>query len=151
MLLEDILTPERCFCDVQGVSKKRLLKTISEKVVQNTPNLDANRVFDALMARERLGTTGLGKGIAIPHCKIPDCQEIIGCIVTLDQAIDFDALDSKPVDLLFVLIVPDEQSDTHVRLLGQVAQLFNDENFCFILRNTHDSGDLYNVAVTYCA
>ena len=149
MQLEDILTPERCYCDVEGVSKKRLIKTISEKIEQNVGYLDANRIFDALMAREQLGSTGLGKGIAIPHCKVAECKEILGCIVTLSKPIDFDAIDSNPVDLLFVLIVPDEESDAHVQALSQVAQLFNDENFCHILRNTHDSDDIYNVAITY--
>ena len=149
MQLEDILTPERCYCDIQGVSKKRLLKTISEEIEKDVGYLDANTVFDALMARERLGSTGLGGGIAIPHCKIAECKEIIGCIVTLEEPVDFDAIDSKPVDLLFILIVPDEESDNHVKLLGQIAELFNDENFCFILRNTHDSGDLYSIAITH--
>lgn len=149
MQLEDILTPERCYCDLQGVSKKRLLKTISEKIEKNVDNLDANTIFDALMARERLGSTGLGNGIAIPHCKIPESEVILGSIVTLEEPIDFDSVDSKPIDLLFILIVPNEESDTHVKLLGQVAEMFSDENFCFILRNTHDSDDLYNVAITY--
>ncbi|MCB1670131.1 MAG: PTS IIA-like nitrogen regulatory protein PtsN [Gammaproteobacteria bacterium] len=149
MQLEDILTPERCYCDVKGVSKKRLLKTISEYTEKNVGYLDANTIFDALMARERLGSTGLGNGIAIPHCKIPQCREVIGCIFTLEEPVDFDSVDSKPVDLLFILIVPDEQSDTHVKILGQVAELFNDENFCFILRNTHNGDDLYSVAITH--
>jgi len=149
MQLEDILTPERCYCDVEGVSKKRLLKTISEKIEEDVGYLDANTLFDALMSRERLGSTGLGNGIAIPHCKLAECREIIGSIVTLDTPVEFDAVDSNPVDLLFVLIVPDEESDEHVKLLGQVAQLFNDENFCLIMRNTHDDADLYNVAITY--
>jgi len=149
MQLEDILTPERCYCDVEGVSKKRLLKTVSENIEKNVGYLDANKVFDALLAREQLGSTGLGNGIAIPHCKVPECKGILGCILTLEEPIDFDSIDSKPVDLIFVLIVPDEQSDAHVKALSQVAQLFNDDNFCIILRNTHDNEDLYNVAITY--
>jgi len=149
MQLEDILTPERCYCDLEGVSKKRLLKTVSENIVKTIGYLDANKVFDALMAREQLGSTGLGNGIAIPHCKVPECKEILGCLVTLAEPIDFDSIDSKPVDLLFVLIVPDEQSDAHLQALSQVAQLFNDEHFCIVLRNTHICEDLYNVAITY--
>lgn len=149
MQLEDILTPERCYCDVEGVSKKRLLKTVSENIESNVGYLEANKIFEALMAREQLGSTGVGNGIAIPHCKVPECKDILGCILTLEEPIDFDAVDSKPVDLLFVLIVPDEQSDDHVEALSQVAQLFSDENFCLILRNTHDSEDLYSVAITH--
>ena len=149
MQLEDILTPELCFCDVEGVSKKRLLKTISELIENNIDYLQANPVFDALMAREQLGSTGLGGGIAIPHCRVSSCQEIVGCLITLSEPIDFDAVDNKPVDLLFVLLVPEEKTDEHVKVLAQLAGLFNDENFCYILRNTHDSEDLYNVAITY--
>ena len=149
MQLEEILTPERCYCNVEGVSKKRLLKTISENIEENVGYLEANKVFEALMARERLGSTGLGNGIAIPHCKVAECRDILGCILTLREPIDFDSIDSKPVDLLFVLIVPDQKSDEHVQALGQVAQLFNDENFCHILRSTQDCEDLYNVAITY--
>jgi PTS system nitrogen regulatory IIA component len=149
MQLEDILTPERCFCNLEGVSKKRLLKTISENLEGSMEGLEANQIFDALMARERLGSTGLGGGIAIPHCKISGCKQIIGSIVTLSEPVDFDAIDNNPVDLLFVLIVPDKETDEHVRLLGQVAELFNDENFCMILRNTHDQEDIYTVAITY--
>ncbi len=149
MQLEDILTPERCYCDVHGVSKKRLLKTIAEYIEEDVGYLDANTIFDALMARERLGSTGLGNAIAIPHCKIPECNEIIGCIMTLEEPVDFDSVDSLPVDLLFILIVPDKESDTHVKLLGKVAELFSDENFCFILRNSHNGDELYNVATTH--
>ena len=149
MQLEDILTPDRCYCDVKGVSKNRLLKTISEKIEGEVNYLQANQIFDSLMSRERLGSTGLGKGIAIPHCRVPSCNEVIGCLITLEQPIDFDAVDAKPVDLLFVLIVPEQKTDEHVKVLAKLAALFNDESFCTILRNTHDSGDLYNIAITY--
>lgn len=149
MHLEEILTPELCCCDMEGVSKKRVLKTIAEHIESSVSGLESGQIFDALMARERLGSTGLGNGIAIPHCRVPSCSKIIGCLVTLSQPVDFDAVDAKPVDLLFVLVVPEEHDDEHVKTLGQIAAMFSDENFCFILRNTHDSEDLYNVAVTY--
>ena len=149
MLLEKILTPQRCYCQVTGVSKKRLLKTISELIESNLKYLSASDVFDALMAREQLGSTGLGGGVAIPHCRLGTCERIIGALVTLDEAIDFDAVDSKPVDLLFFLIVPEEKTDEHLQALAQVAEMFNDENLCYILRHTFNSDDLYNVVVTY--
>lgn len=149
MHLEDILTPERCFCDVQASSKKRLLKSISEWIEEDLKDLSANDVFEALMAREQLGSTGVGNGIAIPHCRVSQCQKIIGALITLSEPIDFDAIDSRPVDLLFVLIVPEQKTDEHVRTLGQLAELFNDNDFCYILRHTHNNEDLYNVAVTH--
>ena len=149
MQLEDILTPERCYCEIKGVSKNRLLKIISENIEGEVNYLQANQIFDSLMSRERLGSTGLGKGIAIPHCRVPSCNEVIGCLVTLEKPIEFDAVDSKPVDLLFVLIVPEQKTDEHVKVLAMLAELFNDESFCSTLRNTHNSENLYNFVVSY--
>jgi len=149
MQLEDILSLERCHCRIEGISKKRILSKISEIVSENIDSLESAEVFDALMAREQLGTTGLGDGIAIPHCRLAPCKNIIGALVTLDQPIDFDSLDRKPVDILFVLLVPREEKDEHVRTLAELATLFNDEDFCYTIRHTHDSEDLYNIAITY--
>ena len=149
MHLEDILKPERCFCDVQASSKKSVLKAVSEWIEESVGDLQAGDILDALLAREQLGSTGVGNGIAIPHCRVGTCQHIIGALVTLSEPIDFDAIDSKPVDLLFVLVVPQEKTDEHVKTLGQLAELFNDDDFCYILRHTHNNEDLYNVAVTH--
>ena len=149
MQLEDILSPERCHCRIEGISKKRILFKISEIISENIDTLEAAEVFDALMAREQLGTTGLGNGIAIPHCRFAPCENIIGALITLDQPIDFDSLDNKPVDILFVLLVPREENDEHVRTLAELATLFNDEDFCYTIRHTNDSEDLYNIAITY--
>lgn len=149
MQLEDILSPDRCHCRIEGVSKKRILSKISEIISENIDSLEPSDVFDGLMAREQLGTTGLGNGIAIPHCKLAPCQDIIGALITLDEPIDFDSIDGKPVDILFVLLVPREENDEHVRTLAELAALFNDPDFCYTIRHTHDSEDLYNIAITY--
>lgn len=149
MQLEEILTPERCHCKLEGVSKKRVLTRISQFIAEDIGAVEPDKIFNALMAREQLGSTGLGNGIAIPHCRVHLCKGIIGTLVTLSEPIDFDAIDSKPVDLLFVLIVPEEQNDEHVRTLAGVAELFNDEDFCYTLRHTNDSEDMYNIAITY--
>lgn len=149
MQLEDILSPDRCHCRIEGISKKRILNKISEIISENIDSLEPSDVFEALMAREQLGTTGLGNGIAIPHCRLAPCQDIIGALVTLDKPIDFDSLDGEPVDILFVLLVPREENDEHVKTLAQLATLFNDEDFCYTVRHTLDSEDLYNIAITY--
>ena len=148
MQLEEILTPERCLCAIEGHSKKRLFYRISELIAAEVPGVDADAVFHALMAREQLGSTGLGQGIAVPHCRVEGCSDIFGVLVTLREPIDFDAMDDRPVDLLFFLVVPDARDDDHVRTLAQVATLFNDADFCFTLRNTADVSDLYTVTVT---
>ncbi len=149
MQLEDILTPERCHNRIEGVSKKRLLTSISQFIEDNISALEAETVFNALMAREQLGSTGLGDGIAIPHCRLATCEGIIGSLITLSSPVDFDAIDGKPVDLLFVLIVPEEKNDEHVKTLARLAELFSDPDFCYTLRQTQDREDLYNIAITY--
>lgn len=151
MQMEEILTPSRCLSAFEGHSKKRLFYNISERIAEEVPGVDADAVFHALMAREQLGSTGLGNGIAIPHCRVEGCSDVIGMLVTLREPIDFDAMDDRPVDLLFFLVVPNARDDDHVRTLASVATLFNDEDFCFTLRNTSDVDDLYTVTVTYQA
>lgn len=149
MQLEEILSPERCLCQISGVSKKRLLTLVSEKLAAESESLEPGDVFDALMAREQLGTTGLGDGIAIPHCRVSLCHEPMGMLITLDEGIDFDAVDNKPVDLVFVLIVPARKEDEHVKTLGKIAEMFSDQDFCHTLRQTADAEDLYNIAITF--
>lgn len=147
MNLEKILSPERCFCQLAGISKKRLLSHISEKLAEENDKLEPEMVFNALMAREQLGSTGLGNGLAIPHCRVAMCSEIIGALITLEEPIAFDAIDNKPVDILFTLIVPEQKSDEHVKTLASLAELFSDEDLCFTLRQTQDAQDLYNIAI----
>ena len=149
MQLEELLSPERCHCRIEGVSKKRILTRVSEIVSENIESLEVGEVFDALMAREQLGTTGLGNGIAIPHCRLAPCKNIIGALITLKEPVNFDSLDNRPVDILFVLLVPREENDEHVRTLAELATLFNDEDFCYTIRHTNDREDLYNIAITY--
>mgnify|MGYP001307181344 CR=1 FL=1 len=149
MQLEGILTSERCFCKIEGYSKKRLLTKVSALLGDLFENLDETEVFNSMMAREHLGSTGLGNGIAIPHCRVPHCETIIGSLVTLDSPIDYDAIDDNPVDLIFVLIVPEEKKDEHVRTLAGLAQLFDNPAFCQKLRQTHDSMQLYHAAISF--
>lgn len=148
MQLETILTPERCFSNLPGVSKKRFLTTVSELIADATQILSADQIYTALLAREQLGSTGIGNGIAIPHCRVADCKSITGTLVTLSEGIDFDAIDSRSVDLLFVLIVPAEEMDEHLRVLGGLASLFHQDAFCNRLRQAQSAQELYDIAVT---
>ena len=100
MQLEDILTLERCHSRLAGVSKKRILTIISELLAETTTSLEAGNIFNALMAREQLGSTGLGNGIAIPHCRVPMCEDIMGMLITLEEPIDFDAIDAACILVL---------------------------------------------------
>lgn len=148
MQLETILTPERCFSNLPGVSKKRFLTTISELIADATQILSADQIYAALLAREQLGSTGIGNGIAIPHCRVADCKSITGALVTLADGIDFDAIDSRSVDLLFVLIVPAEEMDEHLKALGGLAALFHQDALCNRLRQAQSAQELYDIAVS---
>lgn len=147
MQLNSILTPERTFCKLPGVSKKRFLTTISEHIAEFTPTLSPDAIYTALVAREQLGSTGIGNGIAIPHCRVGTCDKITGALVTLDQGIDFDAVDDQQVDLLFVLIVPAEETDEHLRVLSGLAHLFHNESYCQKLREQTSNQALFETAI----
>ena len=145
MLLNSVLTPLRTLDGVPGGSKKRLIEFFSKFISQQIPTLENLEVFDNLIARERLGSTGVGEGIAIPHCRVKNCSESIGTFIRLKDQIDFDAIDGRPVDLVFILLVPEEATDEHLNLLSRLAEKFSDPEFCRKLRNAPDSDALYQL------
>jgi len=146
MELRTILSPELTFCNVQGVSKKRLLETSANLIAQKVDTVDANQVYSALIAREQLGSTGLGNGIAIPHCRVPKCQNTVGCLIKLENGIDFDAIDGRPVDLLFYLLVPENTIEGHLDVLRNLAERFNNPDYCARLRGCTSNAELYEAA-----
>jgi PTS system nitrogen regulatory IIA component len=149
MQLQTILTPRRTLNGAQGSSKKRVFEAIADFICNDVTNLDSNELFIALNAREKLGSTGIGKGIAIPHCRIKNCSTTTGALIKLQQAIDFDAIDDEPVDLMFVLLVPEEATDKHLQTLATLASLFNQAEFCQSLRDAESNEELYNAAINY--
>ena len=146
MQIDHILTPERTFAGVQGGSKKRVLELIGKLVAQHT-NLDPDAIYENLIARERLGSTGFGNGIAIPHCRLEDCHQAIGALLQLDGKIDFDALDGQPVDLIFVLLVPQEATEQHLQILKMLAGKLDNAELRDALRAAPDADALYRVRV----
>ncbi len=109
-----------------ATSKKRLLEIASEYIGAAHEGIDARTLFDHLMARERLGSTGLGDGVAIPHCRLEGRSEPIGALFRLDKGVDFDAPDGEPVTLIFVLAAPAEGHDLHLKVLAKLAAVFGD-------------------------
>ena len=146
MQIDHILTPERTFAGVQGGSKKRVLELIGKLVAQHT-NLDPDAIYENLIARERLGSTGFGNGIAIPHCRLEDCHQAIGALLQLDGKIDFDALDGQPVDPIFVLLVPQEATEQHLQILKMLAGKLDNAELRDALRAAPDADALYRVMV----
>lgn len=145
MHIASLITPERVACCMQSSSKKRVLEQLSQLLAENQPSLTADEIFDSLIGRERLGSTGLGHGVAIPHGRMRGLEAPIGAFVRLENAIDFDALDRQPVDLLFALLVPQESTSEHLQLLAQLAQMFSDAAFSGKLRAGQDSRALYQL------
>lgn len=144
--LTSILNPERTVCRDPGVSKKRLFETIARIISEDQPYLVYEEVLSQMIAREKLGSTGLGQGIAIPHCRVDACQQPLGTLITLEQPIDFDAPDDQPVDLLFALLVPGEAHQQHLDILSNIARLFSQDSFCQQLRAARDNRALYELA-----
>ncbi|TBU78649.1 PTS IIA-like nitrogen-regulatory protein PtsN [Pseudomonas daroniae] len=145
--LENILTPGRSLVNVPGGSKKRVLEQIAAVIARDLPDLDGQTIYESLIAREKLGSTGFGNGIAIPHCRLPGCSTPISALLKLNIAVDFDAIDGAPVDLLFVLLVPEAATDEHLELLRQIASMFDREDVRERLRQAQDSESLYQTVV----
>lgn len=149
--LENLLTPERTACQVPGLSKKRLFETIARLISDDQLSLTYDEVFGQLIAREKLGSTGLGQGIAIPHSRIGNCTQPLGTLVTLADPIDFDAPDDQPVDLVFALLVPEEATQQHLDTLAEIARQFSQPEFCEKLRSAASSDDLFSAALGQAA
>lgn len=143
LTIENILAPQLTLCRVAASSKKRVMETIAEKIQYQDETLNDNTIFNNLVARERLGSTGIGQGIAIPHCRLEGLDHVVGVLLTLDEGVGFDAIDNQPVDLVFALIVPKEATSEHLELLSQLAEKFNDRGFCDQLRQCTDGESLY--------
>ncbi|RWU25387.1 PTS IIA-like nitrogen-regulatory protein PtsN [Pseudomonas alkylphenolica] len=145
--LESILTPGRSLVNVPGGSKKRVLQEIATLIDREVPDLEMQDVFESLFAREKLGSTGFGNGIAIPHCRLKGCSSPISALIHLDAPIDYDAIDGAPVDLLFVLLVPEAATDAHLELLRQIASMLDRKDVRDRLRAASSSEALYQVVL----
>lgn len=148
MNLASILSPELTFCNVQENSKAHVLEAVSALIAGKVAAVSAARIYEGLTAREQLGSTGLGDGIAIPHCRVPVGATTIGCLVTLATPVQFDAIDNKPVDLLFFLLVPEGTQAGHLATLSLLAEHFSNAGFCKRLRAAGTDAELYAAATT---
>lgn len=146
MSINYLIAPATTYCWENTSSKKKLLEKISETIAQsNNQQLSENLIFNTLIKRERLGSTGIGKGIAIPHGRIKGLNKPIAILIKLNNAIDFDAIDHQPVDLIFTLLVPEESNQEHLNILAELARKFSQSNLCDELRNTDNKQTLYDV------
>ena len=139
MEISDLLTPESVIPSLRASSKKQALQDLAKKASEITGQHE-RAVFDVLMERERLGTTGVGNGIAIPHGKLPSLEKLYGVFARVEQPVDFQAIDDQPVDLIFLLLAPETAGADHLKALARVSRLLRDKATCDKLRGT-DSGD----------
>ncbi len=137
------LKAELTLSKVKANSKKRALEKAAHTLASHIPEIDADSIFEKLIARERLGSTGVGKGIAIPHCKCENIRNISCCLITLNEAVDFDAIDNNPVDILFVLVVPEASCNQHLETLANLAKLMENAEYRNQLRQALTSEELF--------
>ncbi len=149
MQLTEIITPSRVLANLEGGSKKRVLELTAE-FIANESELDSEEIYQGLIERERLGSTGIGYGVAIPHCRLPslDETETRGYLIQLNQGIDFDAIDGQPVELLFVLLVPESTNQVHLNLLASLADCFSKDQFRHDLQMATSQEELFDIALT---
>lgn len=148
MQIQSLITPSRTLCGLEASSKKRALELLANAIAEDVPGIDADDIFLRLVARERLGSTGVGSGVGIPHCRASNCDTAVGALVTLAQPIDFDAIDGQPVDIIFAMLVPEDAQQEHLQALATLAAALNDENYRQTLRAATDDQSLYHAAIT---
>ncbi|MDI5836967.1 PTS IIA-like nitrogen regulatory protein PtsN [Shewanella xiamenensis] len=144
MELRTILRPECTTCATPG-SKKKVLELISDLAAAQYPTLSSQEIFESLVAREKMGSTGIGNGIAIPHGRLTDITQPIAILIKCEEPIAFDAIDKQPVDILFALLVPADQCQQHLSTLSCMAEKLSDKQVLKQLRKTHDETELYQV------
>ncbi len=147
-LISKIVPFENVLLDNDSSSKKRVFERVGI-LFENSRQIARSQVFDSLFAREKLGSTGLGQGVAIPHGRIKGLRDAVGAFIKTHTPIPFDAPDGQPVSLIFVLLVPERATDLHLQLLGQLAQMFGDNSFREQLQNSNDPVAIHQLLTTW--
>ncbi|MBI2242210.1 MAG: PTS IIA-like nitrogen regulatory protein PtsN [Magnetospirillum gryphiswaldense] len=142
MDIADLITPAAVIPNLRATSKKQALQDLAKKAAELT-GLHERAVFDVLLERERLGTTGVGNGIAIPHGKLPTLDRLYGLFARLEKPINFESIDEHPVDLVFLLLAPETAGADHLKALARVSRLLRDKGVCEKLRGTENPEALY--------
>ena len=141
-LIAKLLPASNILLDVEVSSKKRMFEQVG-LLFENNQGVARSLVFDSLFARERLGSTGLGQGVAIPHGRIKGLKEPVGAFLRLKTAVAFDAPDGRPVGLVFILLVPEQANEQHLEILSELAQMFSDKELRAALGTATDAGALH--------
>ena len=144
MEIRDLLSSESVIESLKVASKKQALQELSKRAASGT-GLEERRIFDVLLERERLGSTGVGNGVAIPHGKLAGLEGLYGLFARLEKPVDFDAIDDEPVDLVFLLMAPESAGADHLKALARVSRLLRDRTICEKLRGSEKADALYGL------
>jgi len=147
MKIESILAPDRVFSRVEASSKKRAIEFAALKIVETLPELDVGDLYRGLIDREKIGSTGLGDGVAIPHCRLSSCKDIVAGLFVFDEGIDFSSPDEQPVRIMFVLLVPEAENSEHLSTLSMLAERLQLEKYRNDLMKAEDDESLYQRAI----
>ncbi len=142
MDLGDLISPDDVIPAIRSSSKRQLLQDLAERASAKT-GISGRQIFDTLLQRERLGSTGVGNGIAIPHGKLSELKRITGVFARLDKPIDFEALDDQPVDIVFLLLAPEGAGADHLKALARIARVMREPETIEKLRDTTDAAAIY--------
>tara|TARA_X000000368_G_C22747824_1_gene586964 strand:- start:164 stop:619 length:456 start_codon:yes stop_codon:yes gene_type:complete len=149
MNLCSLISKERISLNIDLKSKKKMLQYIAMLFSEKNCDINKNLIFDALINREKLGPTSVGKGVAIPHCRFDGCKEPLCAVVTLKNPINYDSKDNEKVDLIWALIVPKEYDNKHLEILSLLSKHLMEIDFCESIRKSYDPKSLYNKLIQY--
>lgn len=146
MTLDSLIDKQSVLANLKAPNKKQLLQELSQTLAAQVA-IDHRVIFETLLKREKLGSTGIGQGIAIPHGKLPSISRVYGLFARLSQPVDFDSVDGQPVDLVFVLLAPEDAGADHLKALARVSRLLRDRSLVDKLRATESAEALYALLV----
>lgn len=132
----------------QASSKKKVLENLSQKLAANANATTAEKIFQVLLERERLGSTGLGKGVAIPHARVPGLTHTIAAMLTLETPVEFESADNQPIDIAFGLLVPEDDTDHHLQHLSRLVTLFRDPDMCDKIRSAGSAEEVFELLLS---
>lgn len=145
MKLLELLNLNCTLCAVQATSKKRILEIICETASTELQDFSTYELLTSLITREKMGSTGIGNGIAIPHGRLTNSKKTVAIVATTEQPVDFDAIDSRPVDVFVALFVPEQQCQEHLATLQNIAQLLTDKQLCKQIRKSTSSQEIFEL------
>ena len=145
MEIKDILHPDCTLCAVQGTSKKRVLELISQITNQHLIDVDIDQatILSSLTCREKMGSTGIGNGIALPHGRLQELENVMAIVVTSEKPIDYDAIDNAPVDIFFAILVPEDKASEHLGTLSAIATKLNNKDTLSQMRQAKTDQELF--------